>query len=351
MYSPDGYEPYDSNVNCNLCFSDGNWTIIVFVGDGQYYHSSSQPLVSEGVDRLTVVDGKLQMGVLTFHCVSSIASITVWLRPSVSGIQAWKQRNWAKLFTAHKTAMSQYENKLAELQMLAGITFQGNNPDKNLQVMRTEIKRGIISIFTEQQFRTFGSVKEWNGDIMINYDLAKKQGYYISFFEQAFEWENMTWATYPYYWARRSTWPQRLNFNDPDPLFDDFLKAGACRVQIPTRVGFENAVDHFMKHGEPWAGGSLPTVSDELYLPMSAEISERLQRPGLEIPIGDTWEVKLPTSLVKLRADDQLPRWVETLESGKKIWVENTPVVPVGAVVPAVPVLTPGSTRDPSPLT
>ncbi len=46
-----------------------------------------------------------------------------------------------------------------------------------------------------------------------------------------------------------------------------------------------------------------------LYLPIAEELAEKLGRPGNELPVGDPWEVRVPTSLVKLRDDDQLPRW------------------------------------------
>jgi hypothetical protein len=118
----------------------------------------------------------------------------------------------------------------------------------------------------------------------------------------------MTWVTYPYFWGRKSEWPNRLAF-DPDPLFRQFLRAGYCRVVVPVREGFEGAIDHFMTVGEPWLGGPLPPITSPLYLPIAQEIAERLDRPGNEIPQGDPWEVRLPTTLVRLRPDGELPRW------------------------------------------
>jgi hypothetical protein len=48
-----------------------------------------------------------------------------------------------------------------------------------------------------------------------------------------------------------------------------------------------------------------------LYLPIADEIAERLDQPGDEVPQGDPWMVRVPTSLVKLRDDDKLPQWVK----------------------------------------
>ena len=39
------------------------------------------------------------------------------------------------------------------------------------------------------------------------------------------------------------------------------------------------------------------------------EIQERDQAPGEEVPQGDPWDVRLPTSLVYLREERSLPSW------------------------------------------
>jgi hypothetical protein len=129
----------------------------------------------------------------------------------------------------------------------------------------------------------------------------------------------MSWVTYPYFWGSKDQWDERLGYDDPDPAFVDFLQAGFARVSVPARRGFEGAIDHFLTFGEIWNGGPLPTISSPLYLPIADEIAERLDRPGDEVPQGDPWTVRVPTSLVKLRADDALPTW-EQNAAGE--WVE-----------------------------
>lgn len=66
-----------------------------------------------------------------------------------------------------------------------------------------------------------------------------------------------------------------------------------------------------MHFGEPWKGKGLPPISSPLYLPIADEIAERLARPGEEVPQGDPWLVRVPTTLVHLRADDRLPVWIK----------------------------------------
>lgn len=232
----------------------------------------------------------------------------------------WRLETHAKLTQAYQARLAEYEEKLAALELQAGVVIRGRNPLLNMELMNDELKKHCITILTEQHFDLFGAIQTGAYDVP-QLDLAENaaEGPYVRFFEQAFEWEHMTWLTYPYFWGRKSTWRERIAYEDADPVFNQFLKAGYCRVVVPARPGFEGAIDHFMTYGEIWNGGPLPPISSPLYLPIADEIAERLDRPGDEIPQGDPWLVRIPTTLVRLRPDDALPRWRQD-SSGD--WVE-----------------------------
>jgi len=51
------------------------------------------------------------------------------------------------------------------------------------------------------------------------------------------------YITYPYFWGGQNTWITKLAINDPDPVFDEFLKSGFARVVVPARPNFEGAID------------------------------------------------------------------------------------------------------------
>ena len=78
---------------------------------------------------------------------------------------------------------------------------------------------------------------------------------------------------------------------------------------FPVRPGFEAAVIHYLETGEIWNGGPPPDISSSLYVPIVTEIAESEQRAGSEVPVGDPWLVTLPTTLVRIRANDDLPTW------------------------------------------
>jgi hypothetical protein len=98
---------------------------------------------------------------------------------------------------------------------------------------------------------------------------------------------------------------------DVDPQFEAFLKAGAARLVIPARPGFEAALAHFQETGDLWLGEELPDMFSDFYVSIIAEIKAANYAPGDEICV-DQWEVTLPTTLVMLKDDDTLPSWPKT---------------------------------------
>ena len=177
-------------------------------------------------------------------------------------------------------------------------------------VPREELKKAVISVFTAQHFDSFNSI-ETGGMGMPQVALAEAglEGPYIRFFEQAFEWEQMMFLYYPYYWGRKSRWVEASFIEDADFAFAAFMKAGAARVVVSVRPGFELAVAHFLETGQIWEGGDPPLVTSASYLNIIDEIKERQQAPGAEVAVGAPWEVRLPTTLIALRKKDSLPRW------------------------------------------
>ena len=74
---------------------------------------------------------------------------------------------------------------------------------------------------------------------------------YITFVEQVFEWGNMVYEFYPYYWAEQTQWTSLYNLSDTDPLFQNFLKASYARILVPVTPGYNLAAMNFVTLGKP----------------------------------------------------------------------------------------------------
>lgn len=70
---------------------------------------------------------------------------------------------------------------------------------------------------------------------------------------------------------------------------------------VPVRPMFTGAVLHYTNTGQIWIGGPAPITGDELYLSITNEIREaEEQTEGIQV--GESWEVIMPTNLVKLQS-------------------------------------------------
>src|SRR5262249_29492355 len=144
----------------------------------------------------------------------------------------------------------------------------------------------------------------------IVFSAAWQQGNFAAFFQQSFEWEQMTYVFYPYFWGRQAKWAEHLTADAGDELFGRFLKAGFARLIVPVRQGHNDDILNYLETGVPWSGTEPPILGDERYLSIIEEIKETLDAPDSGKPEGTSWEFKVPTSLVMLDNDvGKLPEW------------------------------------------
>ena len=291
---PDGYEAIgDSSVKGANYFSGGRLDYM---------------LMPELTESRT---GTITLVMIAYRIEAFFVSVGIICRRTQRALDEWKLKTHAAILQAYQKQLRDYEEKLAALEIQAAQQIQGQNPGENEQLIRTELKKQAISVFTAQHYDSFGAIFEggWHYP-QIDLNEAEVEGKYIRFFEQAFEWEQMTYLFYPYYWGRKENWLNRVLLPGVDPLFTEFLKAGSVRVLVPVREGFGPAVAYFLNFGKIWMGGDVPKVSkDPLYVPIIKEILEREKAPGKETPEGQTWDVRLPTSLIILRDNAKLPAW------------------------------------------
>lgn len=254
--------------------------------------------------------GSLSVAMHSFRTPSVVTTIAVTCRRTPRSVEEWKLKIYSALKTANDLQRQDYEEKLARAKAEAAAAAA--NPLRHTESdIRNELKRAAISMFTRQSFESFDAIEKGQKSNLpeIDFDQAEAQDPYIRFFEQAFEWEQMMYACYPYFWGRTGKWRKRVLLDEPDPIFAEFVKAGAARLVIPVRDKFGEAVAHFFETGQVWSGGPVPDVTSPEYVSIITEIKERTDAPGDEIAVGDPWEVRLPTQLVKLRKSPSLPAW------------------------------------------
>jgi hypothetical protein len=239
-----------------------------------------------------------------------------------STYRAWQLDVFQKLKEGSKKQWEEYEIKLREQQQddnseekSKGLTVPFSVRKK---MILEELKKHAITLFTnehnhdnESSIETF-TINNTVTKIM-NLEKVKSHGDYIRFFEHSFEWDQLQYVFYPYFWSRQREWDTRLSIDEEDLEYLEFLKAGAARLVVPVQLNFEEGILHYLETGEIWDGsGQPPLMGDDNYLSIIEEMRERSGKFGNETPFEEPWEVRIPTSLVKLRKDSDLPKWKKT---------------------------------------
>lgn len=245
---------------------------------------------------------------------SCIANVEITCRPTGDAIRQWRVGIYNGLMEAYEEKMRLYKEQMEQLNTQQELVkFQGNNPGRNREIEKEELKRACLELFTAQKFDAFEAMnrKSAQGYPEFQQDRAIEEGKFIKFFEQAFEWDQMTYLFYSYFWGRKVNWTAKRQMKDTDPQFTQFLQAGAARVVLPVRPQFTDAILHFLATGgEIWNGGDVPTIDDPLYLSIVEEMKEA---PGTAV--GEPWIIKEPTSLVMLQGANppELPDFSDEL--------------------------------------
>lgn len=320
----DDYQAVDGWVFVEPTVWSADWSVDVTVGAWGTRATNSNvggfgfPLYNEV--------GSIPISVNAFHVESYAITVEINCMRTARSFASWQSRTHDAILRAYLARLGEYEERLANLQASARVEALGKDPDENQRLIREELKKSCISVFTYQHFDLFGAVElSPQGYVQIKLADAEAQGKFIRFFEQAFEWEQMIYLFYPYFWGTKFFWLFKLRLDEADPRLKDFLKAGEARVTVPVRPGFEKSVAHYLETGELWNGSAPLDITSQTYLPIMKEIQERDAVPGTETPYGDAWEVRMPTSLVAVRDDGKLPRWKE-VPAGSGKWVEDAPV-------------------------
>jgi hypothetical protein len=319
---PDDYEAYAVVVASDYIFEEGeNALIQVMIGN----HSFNRNTWGCEYRNIEPRTGELSVTYDVVNCEAFALGIDVLCRLTSTGYAKWQLSVFEAVTQAYLQQKSDYEQALAAKVLQEGPKELGRNPAENLRIAKEELKKLVLMVLTGTDSIARDSYLGTSEPLM---DLEKvcPNGSWIRFFENAFEWTNIIYVLYPYFWGRHARWRSAIHFTDPDPEFAAFLRAGAARVQIPVRPGFEKAVAYFCQYGEIWDGSDPPLRDDELYVPIVDEIAANLgayEGEGVPYPEGaEPWEVHIPTELVLVEDISEVPNIVDVM-TGKNVTLHD----------------------------
>jgi hypothetical protein len=239
--------------------------------------------------------------------------------------EKWRLDTYSAIMTAYNKALMEYEERIAAAQIQQGVKISGNNPAINREIEKTELKKSCITMWSSFAFNHPNGINHFpnlalpNNFPELNQTNAIANSERMRFLEEVFEWTNLSFELYPYYWGRKRFWLETYSIESTDPVFEQFLKAGAARVLVPVKPSMTDAVLYYQLTGTIWSGGPVPSLSTipsaeaGLYAGYVEEMGGVPDLPDIErdvdiLPVDpDTWLMKVPTTLVWLQGDSTLP--------------------------------------------
>ncbi len=302
---PDGYktESFDYSINCFVGDPDAKGganeaSVSVNVGNtsllAKAVAATKLDHINDWSTQNTNVPMNGETGVITAS-VAGYSSVALELSGTISikckltdeAFDKWRVKIYNLVMDDYTKKLEVFESNKKEDPL---IQIKGRNPFLNREIERNELKRHIIALLMCNYFNGIGSMMEKVapcGYPEIDFATLEKDAPIIQFFEQVFEWNYCNYLFYHSMWARKCKWPELIDEDSGDPLFDKFLMAGAARVQVPIRNGMEDFFAWFLKTGQIWGASGIPPVSgDDEYVSMIQELKESKQcdytdRPGL----------------------------------------------------------------------
>lgn len=262
-------------------------------------------------------DDKLYIHIFAHETANYSVHAKVTFQRKSEAVRDWSTSTYDTIAEAYSNVLLRYQQEVETLKQRKeaekGLAFEfGNPPSVNARMIRTELKKHCLAFIRNEHAGLLSTDHTAGGSLyppLFSIPDAKEDGAQVRFFEHAFEWDQIQYVFYPYFWARPGGWADRFHARNMDPELEEFLKAGYARVVLPVRVGFEAAVSYFMEKGKVWNDEGEPPINHPLYKPIVDEIKERTGASQGEVAVGDPWETRLPTTAILVRRGDTLPEW------------------------------------------
>jgi len=293
---PEGYKATNGYVSWSILRQSG-YSFSVSLGD--FRRNAHDGDFNGSYFFTDIYEGTIPFSFRSNRVYSADLNVNVDCQRKTETLEAWKIDTFNKVIDAYLEKKAAYDNAVSQAQAQAslGIQIQGNNPLYNRTIEQQELQKNCLNWLDVNlggtSYNEISPCPEVTD--MPNLITAEEQACFAQkakFFEQAFEWDLMSYLFYPYFWGQQCGWKEIYKLDDTDPVFRGFLQAGMARVVVPVRPNYEEALIYFMETGQIWNGGEVPVPEDPLYVSIIDDLAE--QDPT---PVGDSWETRVPTSL------------------------------------------------------
>jgi hypothetical protein len=181
-----------------------------------------------------VSSGSIPVAVTTDAVEGYAIDFAVICTPLPNKVTSWQVANYDRIASSYYALKRQHQEELAARAVAGGVAIEGSSPERDREVIRTELKRLVIELLTGAPFTGRPATSAGDPDATpstgphLDPVATAKVAAEIQFLEQAFEWENLSYVLYPYFWADEDGWLDLADVEGDDAEFARFpLRIGA----------------------------------------------------------------------------------------------------------------------------
>jgi len=305
---PEGYVSDEASVDftvTNNANTDDNEVIVVVANIREQQTGIGERLTQyhmafTGLDECT---GLLPVTISAYGVAAVSANIVVECRRTSQTLDRWRQDVYEAILAGYESLKLAYDQAVSAAESEASrFELQDLSSTEKGKIIDAELRRSCIDLLTRGTFKDLVSVRQV-GDAAPETlpNRASSNGRYIVYFENCFEWDQMVYTFYPYFWSRESQWEGQSLDTDPDELYSNFLSSGEAQVIVPVRPGYEKSLRLYLRSGSVLESLDLPIYDIEDYY----DAEDAYHRPDDERVLVDEWQVRYPTELVYVQDADE----------------------------------------------
>jgi hypothetical protein len=198
----------------------------------------------------TIADGeytsrKLPVGFIVYKGAVGEARARVDLVPTPEAWRKWRSQAFAAI---RQGAITKFNEKREVLRQKRAAIYKELTAPDTISLRRMEREQVMYTVL-EWLFPEFGQ----SGQTYQSSSSAKsvlEYGEYIKFVHDAIDWDSILVLLYPYFWDRPENHAQKLYLDHADGTHKEFLRAGACRVVLAIKPGFEERLVSLLDKGQ-----------------------------------------------------------------------------------------------------
>ncbi len=251
--------------------------------------------LNDGPQSMVAKSGKLALDFAFQYVWIYAFNIILRLRPKAETLIAWRIKVWNELRQAAEEQYIKSRQAFKDERAQLEEEIKGYDALTLRRMEQEEIMKGVLRwlfgpsfhlvpaniaslyMLTDSNDPEVREVLDPNQLSAREWLHVMEHGEFIKYVQNAIEWENVLHFTYPYFWDTTSNWDLKKFLYHPDPRHRVFLRAGAARVVLTIRPGFEDSFTQLVESG---AFAGLPGPHPYVAIAQEIQNFARTNYPG-----------------------------------------------------------------------